>query len=690
MQRTIISGTVTHTVIVSPGGRYGSPLTITDSGYIAPITDGSAGVVVQADVENAAVTNNGIVVGGSSQTGQTGGTGVLFRGGGTLVNAGSIMGGSNAPETQGSGGTGVHLTGATVTNDGIIAGGYGGYSLGPQAVGHGGAGLILDGGSGQSVNSGTIKGAAGAYGHGAGGHGGVGVALTQAALSNMGTIAGGDGGTGYDSGARGAAGVDIQSGASLLNAGLITGGQGGYSAQYSQGGGNGIDLSGGMITNTGTVLGGAAGGSSNASPGNGGAGIAMSGGTLTNSGVVFGGAGGFSSIFDAGYSAGPGLVITGGSAIVSGTIEGGGASALAVDRVGGAGVYLDGGTLTTTAMISGGSGGEPDAVAFGSKPSTLILQAGASFVGLVAAEAGHGDQLVLGGDDTGTIAGLGFEFTGFAGIQEDAGATWTLIGSNVLGDANLSIAAGVLDVKGTLTTAGNAGIGQTGALAVLGSAALLVPRLVMAGGTLSGGNDAAIVLGSSMSGAQRGSIVIDSGAGLHGFGTLAGAPVIDDGALVAQNGALSLGSDLSGSGVAIIQSATLSVAGAISTANLNFQGPAALFAGRPAAITSEINGFGSGDVIDLQNLIATTFSFSGGTLTLDNGAMSVATLLFSGDLTAADFSLRADGHGGQIVSYTGDEDGWAFGYRGGMNWSGHGGAGGLAGIADSLVLFGRS
>jgi hypothetical protein len=166
--------------------------------------------------------------------------------------------------------------------------------------------------------------------------------------------------------------------------------------------------------------------------------------------------------------------------------------------------------------------------------------------------------------------------------------------------------------------------------------------------------------------------------------------VIDNGALVVQNGALSLSAGLSGSGVAIIQGATLSVAGAISTASLNFQGPGTLAAGRPAAITSEINGFGVGDTIDFQNLIATGFSFAGGTLTLDDGAVAVTTVAFSGDLTEADFSLRADGHGGQIVSYTGDDAGLGMSGREEMDGIWRNDGEGITGFVHSVALFGRS
>jgi len=66
-----------------------------------------------------------------------------------------------------------------------------------------------------------------------------------------------------------------------------------------------------------------------------------------------------------------------------------------------------------------------------------------------------------------------------------------------------------------------------------------------------------------------------------------------------------------------------------------------------------LSGFGSGDVIDVQKIVATTLSFLSGTLTLENGGSAVDTLFFSGNLTQSDFSLSSDGQGGTDVLFSG-------------------------------------
>ena len=82
-----------------------------------------------------------------------------------------------------------------------------------------------------------------------------------------------------------------------------------------------------------------------------------------------------------------------------------------------------------------------------SATNRLILDPGAVFVGNVTANSSGTNTLELaGGSGTGSIGGVGTTFKHFQTLAVDAGATWTLTGSNT--------AATVLD-NGTLNIAGS-------------------------------------------------------------------------------------------------------------------------------------------------------------------------------------------------------------------------------------------
>jgi len=236
---------------------------------------------------------------------------------------------------------------------------------------YGGATGVLSNISGNSLtNHGTIQGGAGYYGAGSGG---VGVSFTKTGvLTNTGSITGGTGGGSYSvSGGQGGASVTLKGGATLTNSGSITGGTGG------------------------TGVGGGVGG----------VGVVFQGASFTNSGSITGGMGG---------GVDPAYTGTGGQ--------------------GGAGVSLNGRTLITSGTISGGQGGlgtvngaAGDAVQFGSAVSTLIVEPGAVFNGLVAADASVKDVLELSGVQAGgTPIALGTQFTGFSTLDFASGAAWTV------------------------------------------------------------------------------------------------------------------------------------------------------------------------------------------------------------------------------------------------------------------------
>jgi hypothetical protein len=226
------------------------------------------------------------------------------------------------------------------------------------------------------------------------------------------------------------------SGNSLTNHGAIQGGTGYYGGGI---GGEGVNFTKvGMLTNTGSITGGTGGGSNSGSGGQGGASVNLTRATLTNSGSITGGTGG------AGVGGGAGGVgvalsitatLTNSGSITGGTGGGINPSYTGTGGQGGAGVYLDGRTLTTSGTISGGQGGlgttvngaAGDAVQFGSVASTLIVEPGAVFNGLVAADASVKDVLELSGTQAGgTPITLGTQFTGFSTLTFASGAQWTV------------------------------------------------------------------------------------------------------------------------------------------------------------------------------------------------------------------------------------------------------------------------
>jgi hypothetical protein len=625
---------VTTTVTLDQGS-YGSPLTVTQTGIVAPASAGANGIVVAAGTKNGQITNDGHVSGGNGSGSVVGGgIGVDMAASASLANAGTITGGtaSYSGKTVGVGGIAVDLTsGGKVSNSGLITGGLGGSS--PVATGgNGGIGVSLHGAIALS-NTGTIVGGAGAYFSGGDngyrfscGSGGVGVYMSgTGTITNAGTILGGQSGREsiYARAGAGGAGVDLAAG-KFVNDGDITGGSGGYSTYYPGGaGGSGIIVGKGVLTNAGTITGGAAGGCRYGTAGNGGTGVTLDAGTVTNTGLITGGVGG-----DTYYG---------------------------IPGNGGAGVALLGGTLVTSGTIVGGVGLKAQqAVSFGTSKATLVIDPGAVFVGTVAANAK--DTLVLGGtagNTAGTLTGgLGTQFTGFANVMVQSGASWTLDSANVLGATSTVTDSGTLSVAGTLTDSGLVDVSKTGALNVHGAGVAEVQSVSLAGGAVTGDAKGAIAVGSTAGAA--GAITIDAGASLTGFGTIGGAAIVNNGSIVAQGGTLTLATALTGaaSGAVIINSGAVLVAEASVSGNqITFGGPAKLILAQPTQFSSTIGSFGSGDVIDAKNIDANGLAFSGGTLSLELNGTVLDMLSFSGNYTAADFGLTSDGNGGTDISF---------------------------------------
>jgi hypothetical protein len=519
------------------------------------------------------ITNAGTVLGGGGSyngpasaggAGGAGGAGVSLAGGGTLINSETIAGGNggggqDGADAGGAGGAGVYLAdGGTLTNSGTITGGAGVGS--GAAGGAGGAGVYLATG-GTLTNSTTIAGGDGGDGSGsadggsAGGDGGAGVSLADGGtLTNKGTIDGGHGDDGASGGAgsggtggAGGAGLALLDGGTLANSDIITGGAGGGGGGGSSGaggaGGAGVYLaSSGTLTNNGTITGGA-GSSAGSSPhgggagGAGGAGVSLaSNGTLTNLGTVAGGAVSFGS-GGGGGAGGAGVALMTGTLTNFGTISGaaGGAGGTGGTGggdgghgAGGAGVaFTGGGTLLNAGAILGADGA--DAVYFGTGAARLILDPGASFNGNVVADAAFTDVLELASATTsGTLSGVGTRYTGFTQTTIDAGASWTMTGTDTFGAGSDVTNYGSLSLDGATVTV-DALVNDGGI--ILDPSTMTVASLTGSGSVTIDAGSTLVVQGTVSSGET---IVFAGGGGdLHidapgGFaGTITGFAVTD-------------------------------------------------------------------------------------------------------------------------------------------------------------------
>ncbi len=635
MSNHTINGKVTKTVTLGQGS-YGSPLTVSQTGIVTPIAAGATGIYVPVGYLAGSITNQGDVSGGAGG-GKTlgGGIGIEMAAAASLVNTGTVTGGTGdyAGKKVGTGGIAVDLlAGGSVINSGDITGGTGGSS--PDTTGgNGGTGVALLGAATLN-NSGTIAGGAGAYFSGGNnnyqfscGSGGDGVDISGGGTAtNTGTILGGDAGRQniYALAGNGGTGVNL-SASTLVNSGIITGGSGTYATVYPGGSaGSGVIISNaGALTNAGTITGGKGGGSRYGSGATGGTGVTIDTGTVTNTGNIIGGAGG-------------------------GTYYG-------IPGYGGFGVVINGGELITSGTIAGGAGLHGQrAVYFGSAPGTLALDPGAVIEGSVT--AGAADTLELGSTAANTVGrltgGLGIQFNGFGHVAVDQGATWKLAGTNTLGQDSSVAVNGTLLVGGTLADSGQIGVAAGAKFGVTGAGSAQVESLSLSGGTVTGEAKGSIAVGTTAGAA--GAISIEAGASLTGFGTIGGAGIDNLGSIVAEGGTLTLATSLTSAGSGIVQidsDAVLAVHAVSQLSQIAFAGPASLMLVAPKAFSGTIASFGSGDVVDAEKLAANKFTFEAGTLTLEHGSTVLDTLMFSGNLTAANFSIASDHHGGTDISF---------------------------------------
>jgi hypothetical protein len=315
------------------------------------------------------------------------------------------------------------------------------------------------------ANDGHIAGANGVqerYFGARGGNGGTGVALSNSGtLKNAGIISGGDGGDGHPFfahetviGGNGGDGVDLTSGGTLINTGFITGGGGGSATGNAEGGafdgagGAGVYLNGGALITSGTITGGAGGNGFNGVPGP--AGDAVQFGTTAATLVIDPGAV-FNGQVVANASAADVLQLAGTAA---GTLSGLGTQFTnfnSIDVNAGAKWTLSGAnSLTSTSTLTIGNSGNLTIGGSLGGAGTLALDASSvvdATGALGTAHSGGHETLMLGkpASFTGTIAGFGVANT-YDAIDLSG------IAATKISYTDLSASSGVLTVTDNAVT----------------------------------------------------------------------------------------------------------------------------------------------------------------------------------------------------------------------------------------------
>ena len=410
-------------------GRYAIELqsgsTVTNTGVIADSTANAETVRINQGA--GVVANSGSITGGFD--------GVVLTAGGVVTNTGIVRGSANV---------GVYISGAagTVSNAGTIAGGVDAV----QFAGSFADRLIIDPGA---VFSGIVQGGSGsnvlelASGVGSGTLSGLGsqflgfdtiVEDTGANWTLSGTNTAVSGGVFIDSGTLTNAGtfsgaITLAAGAALNNAsgGIIDTATLGIAAPVAVASiGDGV-----TVVNAGTIA-----GAQNTA----GVGVLLAdGGTLINQsgGAISGfyGVEGFTGPDNVAVTIVNAGSISGGKGAIN-IANGGAFTNQASGRVSGQfGVTTNG---VATVINAGSIVGVLDAVQFGAGfADRLVIDPGAVFSGTVDGGNTLGSSIastleLAAGTAGGTFSGLGTQFVDFSEIGIDAGANWTLAGSNSL------------------------------------------------------------------------------------------------------------------------------------------------------------------------------------------------------------------------------------------------------------------
>ena len=173
------------------------------------------------------------------------------------------------------------------------------------------------------------------------------------------------------------------------------------------------------------------------------------------------------------------------------------------------GVYIAGaaGTVTNAGTITGPSGAVD--LAFSSASNRVVVAPGAVFNGTVS--GGSGTLELASGASSGAITGLGTNYTNFAALVVDAGASWTLSGSNTIAsitdDGSLVITGALPAATFQIGAAGGGGTlevasapGTASPISFLGASKLIIDSAAAFGSGVGGASYAGPLLEDFVSG----------------------------------------------------------------------------------------------------------------------------------------------------------------------------------------------
>ena len=313
-----------------------------------------------------------------------------------------------------------------------------------------------------------------------------------------------------------------------------------------------------------------------------------------------------------------------------------------------------GGSVTDAGSISGAGG---TAISFGGAGSNrLVLDPGYHLGGkAVGSTNGASNTLELASAaGAGTVSGLGTEFVNFSAVAVDAGAQWSLTGSNTIAAGVTLGNLGTLTDLGTLTNAGT--IGGSGELIVdpaslFNSGSIGMSVTLSGGGTLdneAGGRIA--VVGNAVYGDLAAATVVNAGtisSTATGIVLKAGGTVIDAGAISGGSGT-AVGFGGTGGNLLVLQRGyhlNGAIAGSASATNT-----VELAGSVGAAVTVGYNGLGLSHVPDVL------FGAGGNnTLTVANTGGTLPVTLSGFTLTSDIVDLTAVGTDGTIASQSATE-----------------------------------
>jgi hypothetical protein len=572
------------------------------NGYTLKTTFTGVGITATGSVASP----NGIYYGGSA------GTALTLPNGGTLVNRGSVTGGTGA---AGANGVGTYYPGYPLQ---IV------YSTYPGPGGDGGAGVTAAA-TAQITNFGVISG-------GAGGRGG------YAAFESFqgGGVAGTPG--------TGGAGVLLEAGGRVTNFATIAGGP--YDPRYLLGayGGPGVELSAGGIVINGSA-------SDRGALIEGGVGVDLTGaGTVVNFGTIGGEAAPYQNQVAVYLHSATDVVIAEGGSDFIGAVNG--------YFTGPPGSFVGHGTLELRAGATGTIGGIGGLakVTFADGAS-WVFQGGAYIPTGLVAHAG-GTLLVEGGLRTHGLLAAEVTIAGQLGV--DAGKALSLIGGNLTNLSGGTLTGGVFAVY----AGGRLQLPDNSAVTTLDATVELVgPKGAV--NSLDTATGAEIGLGSSLTSIGVAGVLdltAPLGAPSDGSALIIHQALATAGAIEVLGGTLTAEGAVSGAGTVEIALGVATFEGAFAE-DVTF---GYVPSGAPAGIlklaqsrnyTGTISGFRNlgaeldlADIAFISGTTKATYSgtTSGGVLTVTDGTHT-SQIHLAGDFTTSTFTLASDGHGGTTV-----------------------------------------